>query len=258
MASDFIKMISALHNNRYSQTMQVISANKIPCGLFLAPVPKDIQRVRDFFQSRRLNLTCVCTMKEEDKELWQPASKGEVIVSLEEFPNLKNKPKFMFSLQGFFPLMFTDYFNRFGIKMFVRGNAENNYNFYMKHLSELSDAHDMFSDDESKKVFRAYMTGRVTDMINDFRFAPEPQYFLEGFLPAKGDIAIDGGAFDGTTALDFAKCGAKVFGFEMNEINYKNCMARLKDSGGGVRYYHGESRLKRTRRRRFLFAELRR
>lgn len=237
MASDFIKMISALHGSKYSQTMQGIAKNKIPCGLFLAPaVPKNIQPLRDFVKARNLNLICVCTMNKAEKELWQPAE-VEVVVSLEEFPDLKNKPKFMFNLKGFFHLMFTDYFNRFGIKMFGfndNSNAENRYEFYMKHLPELSDAHDMFADDESKKVFRAYMTGRVTNIIQDFRFAPEPQYFLEGFLPTKGDIAIDGGAFDGATSLDFAKCGAKVFGFEMNENNYKNCMERIKNSGGDI------------------------
>ena len=75
--------------------------------------------------------------------------------------------------------------------------------------------------------------------MQDYRFAPEPQYFLEGFFPAEGDIAIDGGAYDGATSADFAKQGAQVYAFEMSEANYKNCLARAEkdDVGGGVIYH---------------------
>ena len=67
--------------------------------------------------------------------------------------------------------------------------------------------------------------------MQDFRFAPEPQYFLNGFLPKAGDIAIDGGAYDGATAVDFAKEGAQVYAFEMNASNYKNCLAPAEKFG---------------------------
>ena len=235
MTSDFIKMISDWRDIKYSRVMQNLSAQKVPCGMFLAPqAPENTQGLRDFFKGKKLNLTCVCTMNEADKARWQVAE-GETVVSLEEFPALKNKPKYMFLMNGFFPMMFMDYFNKFGTKMFGfngRSNAEDRYEFYMKRLPELYAVHELFADEESKKVFRAYITAGVTNLIPDYRFAPEPQYFLEGFLPAKGDIAIDGGAFDGATALDFAKQGATVYAFEMNENNYKNCAARIDTSGG--------------------------
>lgn len=236
MTTDFIKMISDWRTSRFSQTMKVISENKIPCGFFLAPsVPENPQGFRSFFNSRKINVTCICTMNQADKKLWKPAE-GETVVSLEEFPTLDVKPKFMFIFSGFFPLMFMDYFNKFGTKMFgFNGTsiAEDYYEFYMKHLLELYDVHEMLADEESKKVFRAYMTARVTNLISDYRFAPEPQYFLEGFFPTNGNIAIDGGAFDGATSLDFEKQGAKVYAFEMNENNYKNCLVRLDKFGGG-------------------------
>ena len=49
---------------------------------------------------------------------------------------------------------------------------------------------------------------------------------MEGFLPTDGDIAIDGGAYDGATSRDFAMQGAKVYAFEMDFNNYKNCLNR--------------------------------
>ena len=67
----------------------------------------------------------------------------------------------------------------------------------------------MLGGDESKKVVCAAIKGDLTGKISDYRFATEPQYFLEGFLPSAGDIAIDGGAYDGATALAFAKRGAR-------------------------------------------------
>lgn len=237
MASVFIQMITEWRDRRYSQYMQVLSRNKIPCGLFISPsVPDNIQGHRNFFKGRELNLTCICVMNEEDKQRVQPAE-GETLVTLKEYPDLKAKPRIMFlSAGGFFPLMFADYFKRFGTDMFGfngRSNAENMYDYYMKHLPELCDVHEMFSDEESKKVFRAFMTARVTNLIKDFRFAPEPQYFLEGFFPTIGDIAIDGGAFDGATSADFARQGATVYAFEMSADNYKNCLNRAKKETGG-------------------------
>ena len=47
-------------------------------------------------------------------------------------------------------------------------------------------------------------------------------------MPVKGDIAIDGGAYDGATSRDFAMQGAKVYAFEMSAQNYKNCLARAE------------------------------
>ena len=130
--------------------------------------------------------------------------------------------------------MFMDYFGRYGTKMITSANvngAEAQYNNYLKHLPELYDVHELLADDESKKVFCAAITGKITNIVQDFRFAPEPQYFLKGFLPTEGDIAIDGGAFDGAPSADFARQGAKVYAFEMDAANYQNCLAPAEKFG---------------------------
>ncbi len=99
----------------------------------------------------------------------------------------------------------------------------------MTRLPELYAVHEMLADDESKKVFRASIIGKISNLLNDFRFAPEPQYFLNGFLPEAGDIAIDGGSFDGATSA--YEQGAQVYAFEMNAANYKNCIAPAEKFG---------------------------
>ena len=107
----------------------------------------------------------------------------------------------------------------------VNVNAlDNIYNFYMSNFSRLYEVYKMFEDEESKKVFIAYIKGRITERLKDFRFAPEPQYFLQNCFPTQGDIAIDGGAYDGATARDFSMQGAKVYSFEMDAKNYSNCV----------------------------------
>lgn len=116
---------------------------------------------------------------------------------------------------------------RHGVDIMVlksTGYLENLYNFYIQHLTELNSVYEILSDEESKKVYLAALKGKLTQRIADFRFAPEPQYFLEGFLPAEGDIAIDGGAYLGETAVEFVKQGAKVYSFEMDVLNYQKCL----------------------------------
>jgi len=125
------------------------------------------------------------------------------------------------------PDAFREFFLRYGMDMFSvtePNSVEGIYNFYIHNLPQLYEVHEMFEDEESKAAFRAYIKGRISNRVKDFKYAPEPQYFLSGFLPSQGDIAIDGGAYDGGTAKDFTLQGAKVYSFEMNAQNYKNCV----------------------------------
>ena len=225
MSLEFIKMIANLKDRRLLQTMRGMYASKTPCGILFAPnILDNARQIVDNLKSV-LNLNCICVLSNEHKKLF-PAVDGERVIALEEFESLENKPEYIFGL-GFFEWMFMDYFARYGTKMIVSINAEGAeglYNNYAMHLPELYSVHEMFADEESKKVFRASITGDLTRTLQEYRFAPEPQYFLNGFFPTAGEIAIDGGAYDGATAADFVKQGAQVYAFEMDANNYKNCL----------------------------------
>lgn len=234
MSSDFIKMISDFNERRLSRTIQSLVENKTPCAIFFAPgVPENARQIADSFKAGGINLNCICVLTDEQKQVIQPVE-DENIVAAEEFPSLPVKPKFIFTLGGFFPLMFGDYFKACGTEMITSADisgAEDLYNLYMKHMPELYAVHEMLADDESKKVFRASIIGKETNLLSDFRFASEPQYFLSGFLPTQGDIAIDGGSYDGGTSADFARQGAQVYAFEMDAANYKNCIEPAEKFG---------------------------
>ncbi|MCR5833327.1 MAG: FkbM family methyltransferase [Selenomonadaceae bacterium] len=234
MSSDFIEMISYLSENRFLRKVQWISSNKIPCAILFAPaIPQNYRQIIDSYKSIGININHVCVLTDEHKKFLQPAD-GETVVNINEFPNLPVKPKFIFVLERYFGTAFIDYFGKFGTNMFFLpyiNDAENQYNFYIKYLPELYDVHEMLADDESKKIFRAAITGRITRLMQDFIYTSEYEYFLNGFLPEEGDIAIDGGALDGGTAIDFLRQGAKVYSFEMDANNYKNCLAPAKEYG---------------------------
>ncbi len=153
------------------------------------------------------------------------------LVSLENFQKVKNKPSLMLYFNQFYESAFLEYFQRYGVNLFCIVNSDFSealYNFYFQNLNKLYKVYEMFDEEESKKVFLASIKGNLTKRIDDFRFAPEPQYFLEGFLPTEGDIAIDGGAYDGATSRDFIMQGAKVYAFEMDGENYKKCLPRAE------------------------------
>jgi len=76
-------------------------------------------------------------------------------------------------------------------------------------------------DELSRKSFLAAIKGWVSGQLKDYIYAAEPQYMLHGFMPAAGDVVIDGGSFDGATALDFASLGSDVYSFEMDGANYE-------------------------------------
>ena len=235
-AKEFIKVVSELHEERFNVHMQKLSAKKIPCGLFFGfeVVPADVVNNVQGSRNAGINLSCVIVLADVQADALRKFIDVPVI-TFEDFPrfgekNFPVKPQEVFILGGLKSLAFVPYFARNGMES-LRGSDDEHFFFTMMHLPELYNVYKMLGSDESKKVFLAAIKGRLTGKIFDYRFASEPQYFLEGFTPVAGDIAIDGGAFDGSTALSFAKCGAKVFAFEMDAENYKNCVARLNGSG---------------------------
>lgn len=234
MSSDFIKMIADMSERRLLRKIKALVAAKTPCGIFFAPqVPVNARAVENSFKSIGLNVNCLCVLVEEQKNFIQAAD-NERVVTVEEFAHLNDTPPFVFVLERFFGTAFMNWFKTRGADMFFLPDvnaAEAQYEFYMKHLPELYDVHEMLADAESKKIFRAAITGRVTRLMQDFIFTTEYEYFLNGFLPRAGDIAIDGGAYDGDTAADFVRQGAQVYAFEMDAANYKQCIAPAERFG---------------------------
>lgn len=233
MSTEFIKLISDLHEERFNAHLASLAQNQTPCGIFFAfKLTPNIaaENIRQL-QKIPLNVTCAIVVAEMQVD----ALKNLVdvpVITLDDLENFPAKPREVFITDEFEygNFAFVPYFERQGIDTLTFSDG-NYFALMMKHLPELYRVHEMLGSDESKKSFRAAIKGRLTGKLNDYRFATEPQYFLEGFTPCAGDIAIDGGAYDGATATAFANCGAKVFAFEMDATNYQKCLSNLDGRG---------------------------
>ena len=241
MSAEFIKLVSELHREKFNVHFTELARNKTPCGIFFGfeVIPSNVAANVQLLQKIPLNVSCAIVLADVQAD----ALKNFVdvpVITLEDFPhfgeeNFSVKPQEVFVPISLADLAFAPYFKRYGIEILAPTYAQDQeiyFLYMMRNLPDIYAVHEMLGSDESKKVFRAAIKGRLTGKLSDYRFAPEAQYFLEGFTPNAGDIAIDGGAYDGSTALAFAKCGAKVFAFEMDATNYQNCAARLERFGG--------------------------
>ena len=237
MSAEFIKLISDLQFERFNAHVAELVTKRTPFGIFFGFVVTPATAAADIqsLVKTGLNVTCAVVLADVQANALRKFVNVPVI-TFEDFPrfgekNFPVKPQELLLKGSPKNFAFVPYFTRHGIEVLMLSNNDY-FLFVMKHLPELYAAYEMLGSDESKKVFCATIKGDITGKIADYRFASEPQYFLSGFEPTAGDIAIDGGAYDGGTSLAFAECGAKVYAFEMDARNYKNCVARIGRFGG--------------------------
>ena len=239
MSAEFVKLISDLHTERFNAHLAQLATNQTPVGIFFGFVmkPSDAAKNIQMLKKISLNVNCAIVLADRQAEILRNFIDVPV-VALEDISrfgeeNFPVKPQEVFLAELMRDRAFTPYFWQHGIEVittFQSGAQEEYFSFMIKHLPELYAVHESFIDDESKKVFRAAIKGRLTGKLSNYRYAPEPQYFLDGFTPTAGDIAIDGGTYDGATAESFAKCGAQVFAFEMDERNYQFALALVGEN----------------------------
>lgn len=230
MSVDFVKMIPKLYSQRYLMQVQNLINSKIPSGFFCGvSVPNNLRGIIENVRNNGVNLTCILVIDESHKELIDDINLP--VLTLNDLPHAEIKINIILYINDYFDSAFFYYFQQYGIDMLPLidvSSREMMFNFYTEHLAELYSVHEMFSDEESKEYFRAYIMGKLSRRVSHFKFAPESQYFFEGFFPVAGDIVIDGGAFDGATARDFTMQGAKVYAFEMSNENFPKCFECAK------------------------------
>ena len=106
------------------------------------------------------------------------------------------------------------------------------YTFTMRHLHDIYDAYEMLTPtDESRQVFLASIRARAAMDCSLSIYSPAEQYLLAGYGPEPGQTAIDGGSFDGATALMFQSLGCTVYSFEMDAANYQKGLERARKHG---------------------------
>ena len=105
-----------------------------------------------------------------------------------------------------------------------KGNTEHIYETFMTHLDDLREVYESLIDEESKKTFCGYWLGRISNRLGEVVHSNAAHYLINAFIPASGAGAIDCGVFDGGTAAIFAEMGYKVYGFEIDRVNYERSL----------------------------------
>ncbi|MBR1419932.1 MAG: FkbM family methyltransferase [Selenomonadaceae bacterium] len=155
------------------------------------------------------------------------------VVNVSDLKRISSLPKYVFICGDWLAAAFVHRFAELGIQLITYEELDNvkNSEFYLEHLPEIFDVYQMFNDDESRRVFLAFMLGHSSCRVSDFIFDSMPQYFLHGFMPKPGDILIDGGAFDGSSGAMFKKYGCEVYSFELDSKNFERAKDRANRDG---------------------------
>ncbi len=117
------------------------------------------------------------------------------------------------------------------LSLFDRGNAEEQYQVFMQHLTDLQRVYESLIDEESKKTFCGCWLGGITRKMGEYVYSLGTQYLLAGFIPETGSIAITAGAYDGGTATMFTQMGYKVYTFEMDKISFERTKPVAEKNG---------------------------
>ena len=107
-----------------------------------------------------------------------------------------------------------------------------NFSILNNHLEELSAVFNLLSDKESKMVFSSYIKYILTTSPLHIQRSKYKQYFHPLVRPEKGDIIVDGGAFNGDTACEFLTYEPhikKIYSFEPDNENFLELVHNCKD-----------------------------
>ncbi len=107
------------------------------------------------------------------------------------------------------------------------------YNFVKRHINEFQTTFNLLSDEESKKVFLAFINTKISgDPHNIYSLARFDQYFPDVIKFDNNESLIDCGAYDGDTIQEFVKQlnrkYDKIFAFEPDSDSYKRLLENIK------------------------------
>lgn len=225
---EFMNMISRMVKNNQKELLERLKKDSGSCWYFWGAGNEYNDALLGYLKDLGINITAVAVVD----EIKNADFEGIKQIALSEIADCDERPEYVMALHDESCLALTEFFRNLGIKTMVVNNMfTRNYEMYIDNLSNLAEAYFSLADDVSKHIFLHDISGDVTGIYNYYEYAAEPQYMLNGFLPEKDDIAVDGGCYDGAVARDFAALGAKVFAFEMDGDNYRRCREQAEKYG---------------------------
>ena len=207
---EFIKLIQDMHTERYDTVLKKILVQKIPVAVFSVV---HIENAFEMAKKATLNVTHFITLPNVASD----ESTDFKIISVDEAINNRLRPEYIFAISTFDARVAAKNFPSSIVICPENENTEEIYNTFMSNLPALKNFYDTLIDEESRKTFRGYWLGNVSNRPDKLYHSNNSHYMTPGFIPECGAIVIDGGAYDGGTCLRFTERGFKVYGFELDK-----------------------------------------
>ncbi|MBR3721299.1 MAG: FkbM family methyltransferase [Selenomonadaceae bacterium] len=221
----------------YGGILHAVITFKRPTGLFLSQSEQHAVAIVTNLKNAGINLQHIIVI---DKSILpQNIIRGGVELGV-DFIDLIDIPKDTKGIQYVFSPEFDlatpgllDIMMQNNIRLIELQDSQRNNFFRQMFLEHLTEIYDVYKalDKSGREIYEAYWRGKISGRMEAYRYASHEQYLLAGFLPVPGDVLIDGGAFDGMTAREFALMGSKVYAFELDGKNYEKCRIMAEKSG---------------------------
>lgn len=222
---NFLKFVRSCAEIRYDVRMHRIAESGEPCMLsFPLFRPEVMEKDLNHLKNERVNVSYLCLP--EGKDCGCTEIGGIEILSLAEIEKAySNGVRTVYHHPAGTWIPYSDFFAKYGMEMIVYQGVGKDaaciskIDALLSHIDLLGEVYENFSDQRSKEVYLAVLRGLVSQSYLHYCYEDAAQYFMPGYLPEAGDVVIDGGAYDGRTAVDFAQCGCRVYSFELDAVN---------------------------------------
>lgn len=218
---NFIKLIKQAHEEKFSAVTRKLLVSKMPVAFLLtAPIAQAVKTVSDF-RAQGLNVTTLITVDNPRQDL------DIEIFHVNDAARMYPQPEYIFVTELIEARVALKYFPASKVLMF-KDSADEIYETFMRHLDDLQEVYESLIDEESKKTFRGYWLGKISNQLGKIVYSNSRHYLIRDFIPESGAIVIDAGVYDGGTATIFSEMGYKVYGFEMDAKNYERSIKVAK------------------------------
>ena len=218
---NFVKLIKQAHEERFSVVMNKIATKKIPVAfLSVAPTAQAVAITQNL-RGQGLNITNLFIV---DNNPPPTANLDFKVVHVKDAAQVYPQPEYVVTTDDIAARVAIKNLPASKVTGIDKGNTEHIYETFMTHLDDLREVYESLIDEESKKTFCGYWLGRISNRLGEVVHSNAAHYLINAFIPASGAVAIDCGVFDGGTAAIFAEMGYKVYGFEIDRVNYERSL----------------------------------
>lgn len=211
-----------------------------PFVLFLPIVDEEgIQSWITVEQNQKLVFDAVCVpdiLYEEAQKRLQPFLNGRRLMRLSQLN--RDVSVFFFKYIAIYVIQsFLCYMRKLGLRHFIGlggfnfEQTEQIYSSIRKNLNKIYAVYSLLEDKESRELYLKLLKSRITGDFSEIHFSKARQYFCPGYIVQEKECVIDGGAYNGETAVQFMMAmqgHGHVYAFELSASLYQKYLAEYQ------------------------------